>query len=185
MGYAHPHGFYYTPEHIAAAQKQGFYTPQPASVLGSVPDYFGHHYQPYHRPQSAGGRTLYQPTPQYMNHMLTPSASPKAFHHKPAPLLLQQENPYMIRLDASQCVPSTPTLSASSGSSFCSNSATTPDMQNTGADGDYFARQARKEEDVFSADILCGDIVAVGSTQSPPLTPGKQPHSIPAHHLMR
>ncbi|KAF2222128.1 hypothetical protein BDZ85DRAFT_250974 [Elsinoe ampelina] len=165
-----PSFFYYNPEQTSENRNQGHFTPQPNSMVMSMPDYF-HCHQPFHRPQSAGPQMIYQPTPQYFNQaMLTPSASPKPFQHKPT-ILVQQENPYLIRLDATQYVPSTPTLSAS-GSSFSSSSVDSPHAHVVPSN-DYFSQpfaKAVREEEAF-ADIVHNEMTVVGSTHSPPLSP--------------
>ncbi|PNS17758.1 hydrogen peroxide stress regulator 1 [Sphaceloma murrayae] len=167
-----PAFFYYNPEQTSENRNQGHFTPQPNSMAMSMPDYF-HCQQPYHRPQSAGPQMIYQPTPHYINQaMLTPTASPKPFQgHKPT-ILIQQENPFLIRLDASQYVPSTPTLSAS-GSSFSSSSSDSPNAH-TLPSNDYFSQplfeKHQHEEDVFP-QIVNSEMNVVRSTHSPPLTP--------------
>ncbi|KAF4555332.1 Zinc finger C2H2 type domain-containing protein 6 [Elsinoe fawcettii] len=166
-----PPFFYYNPEQTSENRNQGHFTPQPNSMVMSMPDYF-HCQQPIYRPQSAGPQMIYQPTPHYINQaMLTPTASPKPFQHKPT-ILLQQENPFLIRLDASHYVPSTPTLSAS-GSSFSSSSADSPNAHVVPSN-DYFSQPAYeksiREEEAF-AEIVHNEMTVVGSTHSPPLTP--------------
>ncbi|TKX25188.1 C2H2 type zinc finger domain-containing protein 17 [Elsinoe australis] len=168
---AQPAFFYYNPEQTSENRNQGHFTPQPNSMHLSMPDYF--HCQPFHRPQSAGPQMIYQPTPQYINQaMLTPGASPKPFHgHKPT-ILVQQENPFLIRLDASHYVPSTPTLSAS-GSSFSSTSSDSPNAHIVPSN-DYFSQplfeKHSHEEEVYS-EMVHHEMTMVGSTHSPPLTP--------------
>lgn len=159
--------FYYNPELTSENQRQGHYTPQPTSM----PDYFHFQQQPFHRPQSAGPQMMYQPQPQYTSQpMLTPNASPVHIINRPA-MLLQQENPFLVKLESHHYVPSTPTLSAT-GSSFSSRSLDSPTLCPP-VEIDYFTapRSGNKEEQPFSE--LCGDLTTLGSTHSPPLTPGK------------
>ena len=165
--------FYYHPEHTSNHRNQGHFTPQPTSM---PMDYFTYPLS-HSRPQSARPDMLYHSTPHYISQaMLTPTASPQPMQQKPT-ILVQQERPFYMHLDTSY-MPATPTLSATSSSSFSSQSLDSPlgcGMMPTPIELDYRGNTAFDgfkrgcEEEVFS-EILSAEWTG---TNSPPLTPGK------------
>ncbi|KAK3718340.1 hypothetical protein LTR37_005153 [Vermiconidia calcicola] len=180
--------FYYNPEPSPEHRQHGHFTPHPhphglpMAVLPSSPEHMmAYHQQMYQRPHSAGApmQYQYQPAPQYYPQaMLTPVASPRAQHHKPA-FLMQQDHRGLVPLDT-EChgyYPSTPTLSASGSLSSVDSPPSTADIVPTPINGAFFSRhiptdfQAVKEgceEEVFSEVLAGGDWTRPGS---PPLTP--------------
>jgi len=164
--------FYYSPEHTSDHRNQGHYTPQPTSM--PMMDYFQYPLS-HSRPQSAGPSVIYPAAPQYISQaMLTPSTSPKPRQHRPT-ILMQHEQPFMMRLDTSY-MPATPTLSASG--SFSSRSIDSPPaygMMPTPVELDYFGNtslqsvKSRCEEEAFN-EVLSSEWT---NRRSPPVTPGK------------
>ncbi|KAK3718836.1 hypothetical protein LTR37_004752 [Vermiconidia calcicola] len=180
--------FYYNPEPSPEHRQHGHFTPHPHShglpmaVLPSSPEHMmTYHQQMYQRPHSAGVpmQYQYQPAPQYYPQaMLTPAASPRAQHHKPA-FLMQQDPRGLVPLDT-EChgyYPSTPALSAAGSLSSVDSPPSTAEIVPTPINGAFFSRQIPTdfqavkegcEEEVFSEVLAGGNWTRPGS---PPLTP--------------
>jgi len=110
---------YYDLEQTHQNRMQGHYTPHPTSLGLAMPGFF-HLQHSFGRPHSADPHMIYQqpPPPQSSSYMpILPSSGP----------VKRIDDQYMMKLDTHiPFIPCTPTLSATSGSSFNSNSPDSP-----------------------------------------------------------
>lgn len=176
--------YYYNPESEKTRQQQlhhqGHFYPMPQQHHN---DYFS---QPYSRPQSShAAQMLYHPQPQYISQaMLTPAASPSRDMHQRPTILVQQEIPFHMSLDAEygdyRFGPATPTLSSTSSISADSPQSAYPMLPTPGNDMYLSSFEGIKqgcEEEMFSEVLNGGDWAKSGS---PSMSPGKLhfPHYI-------
>lgn len=166
--------FYYNPDLSTENRQHGHFSSTPSANGNAHPEFMPVYQQGmiYPRPLSSQSRLA----PAAYHSMLTPVASPRPMHQKPA-VLVQQDPTDLFPLDT-DCAdfgfaPSTPPLSSSSSSASSPPSSydVFPTPVNASFNGSEFLEGVKKgcEEEVMSEILAGGEWPRCAS---PPMTPG-------------